>query len=415
MIARRSRRRRAGGVALLRPIEPSIVGALDGIAGERIHSRATSGLAQLLLVAACTVPRADAPRWYRDADRNGGAERYSAWFADERDDVLYFGLSPFWTLWWESGGDARLDLEVPGDLLIGRFDLRARRFRPALRVRGLEEGARGSIWDVLAHSNGRIYYTSFFEGAGWIAPDGGAGERFAHLGVGFSELVEGPGGRIYLTRYAAEPARPGIPGYGAVTVVEPDGALVWETRFEPAKDGTHTAPKSLAVDPGSGEVWVNTDSWSPGGALSHETLRLSAQGELVERRAGGEELQFMAFTGPGEGWFALARDGALWLERRAPEGNRALRLSPQGALDFVQDIQPGPHGSVVATLWSGRAFEVRATGQGLEARAVRFDLPPECAPPAHRSLTYTAVPWQGELYATLFCGPVVLRAPLPGR
>jgi hypothetical protein len=45
---------------------------------------------------------------------------------------------------------------------------------------------------------------------------------------------------------------------------------------------------------------------------------------------------------------------------------------------------------------------------------VRFRLPDDCAGPARHALTYTAVEWQGELYATLFCGPTVLRAPLPG-
>ena len=79
------------------------------------------------------------------------------------------------------------------------------------------------------------------------------------------------------------------------------------------------APKSLAVDPRSGEVWLNTDTFAPDGALArHETLRLSAEGELLERRAGPEELQFAAFSAAGEGWFAEARDGWIWLRLRVP-------------------------------------------------------------------------------------------------
>jgi hypothetical protein len=337
--------------------------------------------------------------WYRDRDWNTGPERYSAWFADARDGILYFGLSPFWTLWWESGGDPRRDLEAAGEQLIGRFDLRARAFLVPLRVRAAAEGARSSVWDVLAHSSGRIYYTTFFEEMGWIAAEGEAQQRFAHLGGGLNELVEGPGGSIYVTRYT-EP--------GSVISIEPDGALRWETRLEP-----HVAPKSVAVDPTSGEVWINTDTKAPDGSIAHETIRLSAQGEVLEARsADGAELHFAAFSSAGEGWFAEARGEWLWLRYEPPRGaRRELRLARLDPIDFAQDIEPGP-GSAVVALWSRRAFEVRAGDAGLVAREVRFRVPPECEPP-HPSLTYTAVAWQGELFATLFCGPVVLRAPLP--
>jgi hypothetical protein len=373
----------------------------------------------LALAAACAGPGRGEPeaRWYRDRDWNTGSERYSAWFGDARDGILYFGLSPFWTFWWESGGDPRRDLEAAGDELIGRFDLRARAFLPPLRVRAAADGARSSVWDVLVHSSGRIYYTTFFEELGWVAPDGSEGRRFAHLGRGFNELAEGPGGRVYATRYADAPERDERPEFGAVTVIEPDGALVWEARFERAADGTFTAPKSLAVDPASGEVWLNTDSFAAdGGLLRHETLRLSAAGELLERRAGPEELQFVAFAPSGEGWFAEAREGWIWLSLRLPGAEElSLQLTRHESLDFVQDIKPDPAGSAVATLWSRRAFEVRVDGSGLSAREVRFDVPGDCEPPAHHSLAYTAVRWDGELYATLFCGPTVLRAPLPAE
>jgi hypothetical protein len=322
--------------------------------------------------------------------------------------VLYFGLSPFWTLWWESGGDPRGDLEMPGDQLIGRFDLRRRAFLEPLRLRTAAEGARSSVWDVLAHSSGRIYYTTFFEDAGWIAADGSAGRRFPHLGRGLNELAEGPGGRVYATRYADAPERADASSFGAVTVFEPDGALVWETRFERAADGSFTAPKSLAVDPSSGEVWLNTDTFEAGGALArHETLRLSAEGELLERRAGPEELQFAAFSPRGHGWFAEAHDGWIWLRMRTAAGSeQRLRLTRLGEVDFVQDIDPGAGGSAVVTLWSHRAFAVQASSAGLVAREVHFRAPSDCEP---RSLTYTAAEWDGELYATLFCGPTVLR------
>jgi hypothetical protein len=375
-------------------------------------------VAAVALASACWAsPERAGSGWYRDRDWNSGSERYSAWFGDARDGVLYFGLSPFWTLWWQSGGDPRGDLEAPGDQLIGRFDLRARAFLRPLRVRSARDGARSTVWDVLAHSSGRIYYTTFYDALGWISRDGSSGQRFEHLGEGFNELAEGPAGRVYATRYADAPDRVDASRFGAVTAIEPDGALVWEARFERAADGTFTAPKSLAVDPTTGEVWLNTDTFAPDGALAHhETLRLSPQGELLERRAGPEELQFAAFAASGQGWFAEALDGWIWLRVRSPgEEERSLRLTPLGPVDFVQDVKLDADGSAVVALWSHRAFAVRATPAGLVAHELRFRVPHDCEPPAHRSLTYTAVRWNGDLYATLFCGPTVLRAPLPQR
>jgi len=366
------------------------------------------------LVLSCAGHRGPAQDWYRDRDWNSGTERYSAWFGDERGGVLYFGLSPFWTLWWASGGDPRLDLDAPGDHLIGRFDLRSRRFLEPLRARSAAEGARSSVWDVLAHSSGRIYYTTFYEELGWIASDGSDAKRFPHLGFGFNELAEGPGGRVYATRYADAPERESRPSHSAVTVIDPEGALIWETRFERAPDGSFVAPKSIAVDPTSGEVWVNTDTFSADGSLlRHETLRLSADGELLDRDAGPAELQFAAFSPAGEGWFAQAYDGWIWLRWRAPgREERALRLVPLEGADFVQDIKPASSGGAVIALWSRRAFAVRATGNGLVARALRFRVPPDCEPPDNRSLLYTAVEFHGEIFATLFCGPTVVRAAL---
>lgn len=367
------------------------------------------------LALGCAALRAPVPDWYRDRDWNAGEERYSAWFGDARDGVLYFGLSPFWTLWWQSGGNPRLDLDRPGDHLIGRFDLRTRRFLEPLRPRSRADGARGSVWDVLAHSSGRIYYTTFYEQLGWIARDGSAGEHFSHLGTGFNELAEGPDGRIYVTRYADAPQAAAQPSHGAVTAIEPDGALVWEARFPRAQDGSFVAPKSIAVDPIGGQVWINTDTFDRNGSLArHETLRLSAQGELQERDAGPVELQFAAFAPGGEGWFAEARLGWIWIRRVAPGGaERSLRLARLGPTDFAQDIEPMGDGSAVVALWSHRAFRVSGAGESLVAREIRFHLPPDCEPPEHRSLTYTAVVWHRDVFATLFCGPTVLRARLP--
>ena len=195
------------------------------------------------------------------------------------------------------------------------------------------------------------------------------------------------------TRYADAPEDAARSSHGAVTVIEPDGALVWETRFERAADGSFVAPKSIAVDPRSGEVWVNTDTFAADGSLArHETLRLSADGALLERDAGSSELQFAAFSPLGEGWFAEARDGWIWLRWRAPgRAERSLRLGALPPSDFVQDIDPGPEGAAVVALWSRRAFEVRAVGGSLVAREIQFRVPPECEPPNRTDQNVAAV------------------------
>jgi hypothetical protein len=93
-------------------------------------------------------------------------EDYCAWYGDARDGVLYFGQAPFWAAHRASGGDPRADLAHPGPQLVGRFDLEHERLLTPLDVTA--PGARSGVWDVHAHANGRIYFTTFYEEMGWI-------------------------------------------------------------------------------------------------------------------------------------------------------------------------------------------------------------------------------------------------------
>ena len=52
------------------------------------------------------------------------AERYCAWYGDSRDQILYFGASPFWSTFREAGDDPRADLRAKGPQIVGRFDLK---------------------------------------------------------------------------------------------------------------------------------------------------------------------------------------------------------------------------------------------------------------------------------------------------
>jgi hypothetical protein len=266
---------------------------------------------------------------------------------------------------------------------------------------------------VLAHSNGRVYFSTFFEAFGSARADGSDVRLHPELGAGLNELVEGPDGNLYATRYADDPLPAGRSGSGAVAVISPDGRLLREHRF-PGEGGTYAAPKSLAVDPATGEIWLNTDTFGPSGAVAHETLRLAADGRVLERASGPVELHFPAFDARGRGWFAESADGRLRL--RVREGGRdlaVLDLGPRAPLDFVQEVRPTTDGGAVLATWGGRAWRVRPRAGGFEVAEIRFELPPECRPPEGRSLLYTAVVHAGRAFATLFCGARVLRAPLP--
>lgn len=378
--------------------------------------RRAAHLALFVLLAACARPGPEPPPhrdWYRGGPWNSGSESYSAWFGDSDGRVLYFGLSPFWSQWWANDGDPRVDLAEPGDQLIGRFDLAERRFLEPLRVCPSPGACRGSVWDVLVHSNGRLYYTTFFEEAGSVARDGSDLRHFAGLGPGLNELAEGPDGAIYATRYSDAPEDPGAQTRGGVAVFDPSGALLREVPVEPA-DGRFRAPKSVAVDPLSGEVWINLDAFGPDGSVAYQTLRIAPDGEILEAHASPPELHFVAFDPDGRGWFAESSAGALRL--RVIEAGRELAAAALGErrpADFVQDIKFGPDGAAALALWSGRAFLARLTDSGLAIGEVVFARPGECALPEGRSILYTAVVARGSLFATLFCGATVLRAPLP--
>ena len=351
--------------------------------------------------------------YYRAREFNDGVERYSAWFADSDGRILYFGLSPFWTLWWETGGDSRADLHEPGDHLIGRFDLARQRFLPPLRVRRSGPDSRSSVWDVLVHSNGRIYYTTYFEEMGWVSPDGTEVRHFRDIGVGFNELVEGPGGLLYVTRYSDDPFDADRQQFGSVAVLTPEGEPVREFRF-PAEGRVFTAPKSLAVDPLTGEIWLNADVFDAEGGVSYARLRLAPDGTILERDDGPHELQFVWFDPSGTGWFAEDRGGELCLfARRGGDDVASFPLGPRGSLDFVQDLKPFGERGVVAGLWSGRVFVASLEEDGPSLSSVRFQRPSECVPPSGRSLLYTATVYGHRVYATLFCGATVLGAPLP--
>lgn len=389
-----------------------------GSAIQRRVKRLALGIAlALALGTGCSTPSAGptgpGTASFEMPPANRGTERYSAWFADSDGRVLYFGLGAFWEAAWARDGEPTADLDTPGDHLIGRFDLEAGTFLEPLRVRGIETGARSSVWDVLVHSSGRICYTTYFEQLGCVDPDGSNPTLFEGIGAGYNELYEGPGGRLYVTRYASAPVERGASTYGAVAVLAMDGRRVRELLL-PREHGELAAAKSLAVDPLSGDVWVNTDTFRADGEVDSETLRLARDGAVLERGAGPAVLQFASFDRAGRGWWAEAEEERLRL--RVTLGGVELAradLGPQRRVDFIQDIHFAADGRAVLAAWSGRIWVAALRAGALEIEALQVRRPADCQARGGPALVYSAFLHAGRVYATALCGGRVLSVDLP--
>lgn len=327
-----------------------------------------------------------------------------SWFGDAFEDTLYFGESGFWAAMAGAGGDPRADLATAAPQVIGRFDLARERMLPPLA--SAVPLARSGTWDVLAHPNGRVYFTSFYDPAGAIDRATGQALRFDAAGTGLNELALLPGGRIAATRYGGSAG-----GDGSLVVLDPDGTVVAEHALVPAPGAT-VAAKSLAFDPVRGALWVNTDVIPAGGGKSRHDARVHdlASGREIARFA-EPELHFPAFAPDGRGFFAWLTGSRLVLqitepgEASGPEAGRVLLLDdafPIG-VDFVQDVRIQRDGRVVATRWSGAVHVVAPDDT---VRSVQL-------PRADGGLAYTAIATGDRVCATQCAGVRVACASLP--
>lgn len=313
-------------------------------------------VAAAMLLAGCfyfTRPRAETS--FRSAPPPSAEERYCAWFGHARGGVLYFGEAAFWSTFQAAGRDPRADLRLAGPQLIGRFDLTRRALLEPLDVTAAD--ARSGVWDVLAHDNGRIYFTTFYELSGSVDPVSGEIARFAAAGVGLNELARGPDGSIVASRYAGPDGTD-----GSLVLLAEDGRVLAEHALTPVR-GHVVAAKSVAWDPGRDEFWVNTDLLpSEPGPVRHDARVLDRSGR-EQARISEPEVQFMAFRTDGLGVLAEVDAAGLWLRILRPDdpepaerrGRRILadEFFEAGA-DFAQDIQFTEDGRAVVTRWSGR-------------------------------------------------------------
>ena len=358
-----------------------------------------------LMGMACTTPRGGAPAHIATAPAPSRTERYCAWYGDRSEDVLYFGESPFWNAARSSGGDPMADMREPGPQVIGRFDLRSELLLAPVPTAAAEPHA--GVWDVLAHPNGRIYYTTFYESAGWVDPATGEASRFEAAGSGLNELALLPDGRVLATRYGAAGG-----GDGSVVVLDPEGAVEAELPLA-SDDDAVAAAKSLAYDPVRQVVWVNTDLIPrDGGPSRHDArvLELATGREIL--RIAKPELHFPRFAADGRGFFTWQQGSRLALRMTQPgaaldaTSGREIVLDSAFAdgHDFVQDIHIEADGRAVVTRWSGVVHVVAASG------AVRTVALPRTA---EEGLYYTAVAIGDRVCATYCADVSVVCAALP--
>ncbi len=329
-------------------------------------------------------------------------EDYCAWYGDARDGVLYFGQAAFWSGMRAPGGGPLTDLDREGPLPIGRFQLRRERLLEPLQVG--RAGDRSGVWDIHAHANGRLYFTTFFESAGFLDPGTGEVQHWPDLGTGLNEIATGPDGTLLFSRYAAS--------QGSLVVVDLEGRLVAEHLLT-SPPGFDTQPKTVAFDPGRGEFWATTDMLplgsraeapqaGPGGAR-HDAYVLDRSGREL-RRVDDRVVQFVTFSEEGTGYFAELQGRALRLRVLAPAdpggGGREFVLDPDfpAAYDFVQDVRAEAGGRAVVTRWSGWVHVLESDGR------LRSVLLPALEP---RGLYYTATLARGgNRVCASHCGEV---------
>jgi len=286
------------------------------------------------------------------------------------------------------------------------MDLAHERLLPALDVSSPD--SRSGIWDVLAHPNGRVYFTSFFESPGWVDPRTGAHARFRGLGPGLTELALASGGLIVGARYG----RPGQRD-GAVVRFSTDGFVLSEDPLA-GPEGHRVAPKSVAYDPRRQETWVLTDLLPDAGegGIRHDARVLDRWGH--ERlRLVRPEIQFVRFQPDGTGYLATVDGASLELRILAPGNGEAplergrrvpLDAAFPAGFDFVQDLQVADDGRVVATRWSGWVHVVSPDGGVRTVRMPRLD---------DEGLYYTGVVRGSRLCATYCSGATVACGNVP--
>jgi hypothetical protein len=364
--------------------------------------RAVAALALAALASGCSVLQRERPargvEVVKGPEAGRGVERDCAWYGDARDGVLYFGESAFWSA-ERAHANPLADRLVPGPRRIGRFDLAARRLEAPLDA-GPGERLTG-VWDVLAHPNGRVYFTTWFDSMGWVDARTGEVRTLDALGRALNEIAPGPDETLLVSRYGSGD---GERGSGSVLIASLEGEPLAELPLLPPA-GYRVGPKTVAYDPARDEIWVTTDLIPLGeGPTRHDAYVLDRSGR-EKRRVESREVQFVAFRRDGTGLLAEVEGSRLELRVRAPDAPDRLLLAdaafPTG-LDFVQDIQFAPDGRAVVTRWSGTLHVFEPPDALATLRLPRIE---------PSGLYYSGVLADGRVCTTLCGGITVVCAP----
>lgn len=298
-------------------------------------------------------------------------ERYCAWYGDAgRDGVLYFGQAAFWSAMARAGGDPAGDLAHPGPQLVGRFDLAREQLLPPLRVDDPSgPPKRSGVWDIHVDASGRVFFSTFYEAAGWVDPATGEAGPL-DFGGGLNEFAPGPDGTILVTRYGSGTDDGGD---GEVIAFEPGGPgadpeIAWSwPLLDPA--GYRVAPKTPAWDPLQETLWLTTDLLPPEGSAEtehrHDAIRIDASG-APEMMPDPPELHFVAAGPDGTLYRAYLEGKQLSLHISAGESAPTEVVLDDAfavGIDFVQDIKIAGDGRVVVTRWSGRVDVIHPDGR----------------------------------------------------
>lgn len=348
-------------------------------------------------------------------------EKFCAWFGDSQKEILYFGVSAFWNEYWRDGSDPLADLKQNGPLWIGRYDLARLKFLPPLTV--ATDGAPTGSWDVLAHPNGRIYFSSLFDFSGFVDPRSGEIKRFLTAGLGLNELALGPDKKILASRYVSEETGKS----GSLVLLNEEGAVEKEFLLR-APLGYLTSPKTVAYDAAKQKIWVVSDLIPKAATGSEQPAKVRYDARVLDldgrelHTIDAPEVFFVRFDIRGTGYLALRNANRLELQTLPPRtalptdtelDDAALRkLGPRIVLnknfspyDFVQDITLHAD-QVVLTSWSGEVHIVDASGKAKQIQLPNSD---------GNGLYYTGVIHGKNLCATYCSDVAVTCAPLPRK
>jgi hypothetical protein len=366
----------------------------------RVGGKSRLAGALLFALAGCTGRGPAAAVVATGEQPEGAHARVCAWYGDARAQTLYFGESAFWAATRAAQGDALAEprgSERPRR--IGRFDLAHERLLAPLDAGG---PARTGVWDVLAHPNGRVYFTTWFGPMGWLEPDSGAVRWLPELGRGLNEIAPGPRGSLLVSRYG-DPQDP--QAGGGILVASPNGERLAEYPLAPP-EGFRVAPKTVGYDAARDEIWATTDLFGPpGSAIRHDAYVLDGAGH-EKRRIERPEVQFVAFRPEGGGLVAEVEDRRLALRLRPRAGEDRVLVAdaafPTG-VDFVQDVHFADDGRAVVTRWSGTVHVVSPDGALATLRLPVL---------GDGGLYYSGVLADGRVCATHCGGIEVVCAPL---